>query len=118
MFSDLFGYLNSGIAGHIKLQDIDIKHVFFFYMVHNNIAVCKGLEINRDTSFLTIAFYFGFQMLHRMGPHVWENIWHLSDMIDTEYMVISRASHIEVSPKLEYLRLFIFLSGCFTLYII
>ncbi len=57
-------------------------------------------------------------MLHRMGPHVWKNIWHLSDMIDTEYMVITRASHIEVSPKLEYLRLFIFLSGCFTLYII
>lgn len=57
-------------------------------------------------------------MLHRMGPHVWENIWHLSDIIDTEYLVITRASHIEVSPKLEYLRLFIFLLGCFTLYII
>lgn len=51
-------------------------------------------------------------------PHFLEKVWHISETIDTEYMIITRPEHIEISPKVSCLRILMLLSVIFTIYII
>ena len=47
-------------------------------------------------------------------PHFLEKVWHISETIDTEYMIITRPEHIEISPKVSCLRILMLLSVIFT----
>lgn len=57
-------------------------------------------------------------LIQMVFPRFLEDVWHISDIIDTEYLIINQPSRVDISARLGSLRTVIFLSVVFTIYIV
>lgn len=56
-------------------------------------------------------------LIQMVFPRFLEDVWHISEIIDTEYLIINQPSRVDISARLGFQRTVIFLSVVFTIYI-